>query len=198
MDLTITNKIQATAQVSIRSTTFRNLGLGRVTEILTSRHNDKRGFFGETYNQQDFSEAGIGEEFVQDNHSKSFRKGTLRGLHFQVEPMTQAKLARVLKGSIYDVAVDVTPDSQSYGRWVGVTLSADEGNQLFVPAGFAHGFVTLEDETEVAYKVDNFYSAELERSIRYNDPTIGIDWPKLDCELSLSSKDDQAPFLSEL
>ncbi len=198
METSITNNIQHSTAPETRSMMFRGLGLGRVTEIVPNRFTDSRGFFCETYNKNDFLKAGIVEEFVQDNNSCSSKKGTLRGLHFQLDPMAQAKLVRVVKGTIFDVAVDITPNSPGYGKWVGVTLSSNKGNQLFIPAGFAHGFVTLEDDTEVAYKVDNFYSAELDRAIRYDDPAIAIDWPELDCEISLSSKDDQAPYLSEL
>lgn len=177
---------------------IRPLGLERVFEIFTKRFSDERGFFAETYNRQRFVEAGITEDFVQDNHSMSASKGTLRGLHFQTAPFAQAKLVRVLHGSVFDVAVDIRPQSPDFGKWVGVTLSADKGNQLFVPGGFAHGFLTLEKNTEIAYKVDNYYSAGHDRSVRYDDPQIAVDWPTLDVEMILSEKDANASLLCDV
>ena len=176
----------------------RPLGLERVFEIIPRRFGDDRGFFSETYKRQRDSEAGISEEFVQDNHSRSVKAGTLRGLHFQQAPFAQAKLLRVLQGAIFDVAVDIRPQSPDYGKWVGVELTADAGNQIFVPAGFAHGFVTLENDTQVAYKVDNYYSAEHDRSISHADPFIAIKWPDIGQAFTLSEKDANAPLLRDL
>lgn len=176
----------------------RELGLGRVAEVTPKRFGDHRGFFTESYNEVRFVEHGITERFIQDNHSLSSKKGTLRGLHFQIAPMAQAKLVRVIKGSIFDVAVDIDKNSSDFGKWVGIELSAEKGNQIFVPGGYAHGFLTLEDHTEIVYKVDNYYSPDHDRSVRFDDPEFGIDWPDLDVEFELSEKDRSAPFLSDL
>lgn len=139
---------------------------------------DERGFFMESYNQQAFNQAvGRNVEFVQDNHSKS-SYGVLRGLHYQIQ-QAQGKLVRVLQGEIFDVAVDVRESSPTFGDWVGVTLSADNKRQLWVPEGFAHGFLVLSDSAEILYKATNFYAPEHERSIRWDDPSIAIDWPTL-------------------
>jgi len=170
-----------------------HLGLERVFECIPGRLGDNRGYFSETYNKERFHSAGITEEFVQDNHSRSVNKGTLRGLHLQLAPMAQAKLVRVTQGSIFDVAVDIRTDSPDFGKWVGIILSAEKGNQIFVPAGFAHGFVTLEDECHVTYKVDNYYSADHDRSIRFDDPLFTIEWPMAENEILLSEKDRNAP-----
>lgn len=148
---------------------------------------DERGYFMETYNKADFSKAGIMCEFVQDNQSKS-RKGVLRGLHFQKQ-FPQAKLVRVTKGEVYDVAVDLRKDSPTYGKYVGVHLSADKKNLFFIPKGFAHGFLVLSDEAEFTYKCDEFYHPEDEGGIRWDDPTIGIKWPEIGMEYCLSEKD---------
>lgn len=156
---------------------------------------DDRGWFMESYNKNRFAEAGIDNEFVQDNQSMSGKKGTLRGIHFQKEPFVQAKIVRCLKGSILDVAVDLRKDSQTYKKWVAVELSAENKKQLFIPRGFGHALLTLEDDSEVLYKADNFYSKEADRSIRYDDPEIGIEWPK--GEVILSEKDLNAPFLKD-
>ncbi len=175
-----------------------DLGLGDVREIIPRRFEDSRGYFSETYNRQRFADAGITQEFVQDNHSISARKGTLRGLHLQVAPFAQAKIVRVTRGKIFDVAVNIDIASPDFGRWVAVELTAEKGNQLYVPAGFAHGFLTLENDTEVCYKVDNHYSAEHDRSIRYDDPQFSIEWPDTGNPLELSDKDRRAPFFSDL
>ncbi|MDJ0613695.1 MAG: dTDP-4-dehydrorhamnose 3,5-epimerase [Rhizobiaceae bacterium] len=177
---------------------INSLGLGRVVEITPKRFGDDRGFFSETYNKNRLNEHGIIEEFVQDNHSLSSKKGTLRGLHFQIAPMGQAKLVRVIKGRIFDVAVDIQKGSETFGQWVSIELSAEKGNQIFVPSGFAHAFLTLEDDTEIAYKVDQYYSPEHDRSVRYDDPAFGIEWPKLDTDFELSDKDKNAPYLKDL
>ncbi len=157
---------------------------------------DDRGFFMETYKESDFRKAGIDTDFVQDNHSRSI-KGVLRGLHYQLEPMAQGKLVRCIKGRIFDVAVDLRKKSPSFGKWVGVELSEENKLMLWIPKGFAHGFLTLSEEAEVIYKVSGAeYSPEHDRSIRWNDPEIGINWP-LEEEPVLSEKDRNAPFLKE-
>lgn len=174
------------------------LGLDRVCEIVPRRFGDERGFFSETYHRRRFVEAGIAEDFVQDNHSYSALVGTLRGLHFQSAPMAQAKLVRVLTGSVFDVAVDIRRHSADFAKWVGVTLTAEKGNQIFVPAGFAHGFVTLEPNTHVVYKVDSYYSPEHDQSLRFDDPLFGIDWPLPPGGAILSPKDRQAPLFEAI
>ncbi len=138
---------------------------------------DERGFFSETYSKQKFAEIGIDADFVQDNHSMSTKKGVLRGLHYQLAPNTQAKLVRVTKGSVYDVIVDLRKDSETFGKWEGFELSAENFLMLFVPQGFAHGFCTLADNTEFQYKCDNYYAPQSEGAIIWNDPTLNIVWP---------------------
>ncbi len=173
----------------------RPLELPELIELTPRRFGDDRGFFSEVWNHARFAEAGIPTQFVQDNVSLSRTKGVLRGLHFQAPPVAQAKLVRVSRGSIFDVGVDIRRSSPTFGRWAGVVLSAEKWNQLYVPEGFAHGFVTLEDDTEVTYKVSAAYSPEHDRSTRFDDPAIGIDWP-LDGEPVLSDKDAKAPLLA--
>lgn len=138
---------------------------------------DNRGFFLESYSKKKFEQEGIGAEFVQDNHSKSEKKGTLRGLHFQLPPYAQAKLIRVVKGKILDVILDLRHDSETFGQWEAFELSAENFQMLFVPQGFAHGLMTLEDNTEVLYKADNFYEPTHEGGIAWNDPDLKINWP---------------------
>ena len=150
----------------------------------------------ETYNKADFYKAGITCEFVQDNQSKS-RKGVLRGLHFQKQ-FPQAKLVRVTKGEVYDVVVDLRKDSPTYGKYVGVHLSAEKKNQFFIPRGFAHGFLVLSDEAEFTYKCDEFYHPEDEGGIRWDDPRIGIKWPEIGMAFSLSEKDKALPAWMEI
>jgi len=159
---------------------------------------DSRGFFSETYNRQRFIEAGIGEEFVQDNHSLSSAAGTIRGLHFQSRPYAQAKLIRVVRGRILDVAVDIRRSSPTYGRHVAVELSAESGRQLFIPVGFAHGFCTLEPDTEILYKVSAYYSAVHDHGLAFDDPALGIAWPVQPGQAILSDKDWKLPRLAEL
>ena len=151
---------------------------------------DERGFFYESYNQQKFNEA-IGKEvlFVQDNHSKS-SKGVLRGLHYQEPPFEQGKLVRVASGEVFDVAVDLRSDSPTYGQWVSQILSAKNKKQLWIPEGFAHGFLTLSDDAELLYKTTNFYNQASESTIRYDSNLFNIEWPILDCQIILSAKDD--------
>ncbi len=148
---------------------------------------DDRGFFMETYQAEEFAKAGIKDVFVQDNHSKSVR-GVLRGLHFQTEN-TQGKLVRILQGEVYDVAVDCRKNSETFGKWVGVTLSSENKRQLFVPKGFAHGFLVLSDTAEFTYKCSDYYNPKAEGGILYSDETLGITWPNPGCEIKLSDKD---------
>lgn len=155
---------------------------------------DPRGFFLESYHQKLFAENGIRENFVQDNHSRSAR-GVLRGLHYQLPPASQAKLVRVIRGSLFDVCVDIRRGSKTFGKSAVCTLSARNRNILYVPAGFAHGFCVLEDDTECLYKVSDFYAPEKERGIIWNDPDLGIQWPKLEVPYTLSQKDGKYPQL---
>ena len=165
--------------------------------IQPKRHSDHRGFFAETYSSRKYSELGIDDEFVQDNHSLSRDVGTLRGLHYQAPPHAQAKLIRCGRGAIFDVAVDIRRGSPTYGRWEGYKLTAENGEQLYLPVGFAHGFVTLEPDSEIVYKCSDYYAPETEGAILWNDPDIGIDWP-IDVDPILSEKDAVATLLSEL
>jgi dTDP-4-dehydrorhamnose 3,5-epimerase len=167
-------------------------------QITPRRFGDDRGFFSEVYNKQAFVEIGVACEFVQDNHSLSVERGTVRGLHFQIAPFAQAKLVRVVRGSIYDVAVDIRKSSPTYGKSVGVTLSARNWQQLFVPKGFAHGFCTLEPDTEVLYKVDAPYSRDHERGLLWNDPALSIAWPVEAQAAILIARDRENPPLSGL
>ncbi|UOF91467.1 dTDP-4-dehydrorhamnose 3,5-epimerase [Fodinisporobacter ferrooxydans] len=156
---------------------------------------DHRGFFMESYNKQKFAGLGIGYEFVQDNHSLSTEVGTIRGLHYQLPPKAQTKLVRVVAGAIFDVAVDIRKGSPTFGKWFGVELSAANKKQLLIPKGFAHGYCTIEPNTEVLYKVDELYSPVHDRGILWNDPMIGIPWPT---ELAiLSAKDEKHPLLQD-
>lgn len=153
---------------------------------------DHRGWFMETFSDAKLKEQGLDLTFVQDNHSFSSQKGTLRGLHYQLAPKAQTKLVRCTRGIIFDVAVDIRKGSPTLGKWVGVELSAENKKQLLIPKGFAHGFMTLTDDVEVQYKVDELYSPECDRSILWNDPFIGITWP-IDVTPILSAKDEKAP-----
>lgn len=157
---------------------------------------DHRGWFMETYNEENLLQAGMDIKFVQDNQSFSAAKGTLRGLHYQLNPKAQTKLVRCTKGAIYDVAVDIRKGSPSFGKWFGVELSAENKKQLLIPQGFAHGFMTITDNVEVQYKVDNLYAPDCDRGIIWNDPAINIEWP-LDITPILSEKDEKAPFLKD-
>lgn len=161
------------------------------------RHGDHRGFFAETYSQREYSELGVDVKFVQDNHSLSKELGTLRGLHFQAPPHPQAKLVRCGRGAIFDVAVDIRRGSPTYGQWEGYELTAENGEQLYVPVGFAHGFLTLEPDSEIVYKCSDYYAPETEGSVLWNDPDIGIEWPTGPDPI-LSTKDAVAPLLSDL
>ncbi len=161
--------------------------------IHTRRFGDHRGFFAETYNQRTMHDQGIRNIFVQDNHSLSREVGTLRGLHFQAPPHAQAKLVRCGQGAIFDVAVDIRKGSPTFGHWVGYKLTADNGDQLYIPPGFAHGFMTLMPGSEIIYKCDQYYHPQSEGAIRWDDPTIGVAWP-LDMAPVLSEKDALAPL----
>ena len=154
------------------------LATPEVLLITPKRHGDARGWFSETWSRKTLAEAaGVSADFVQDNQAFNARKGTLRGLHFQKAPYPQAKLVRVLKGAIYDVAVDLRDGSPSFGRWVAAELTAERGEQLYVPRGFAHGYCTLTDDTELFYKVDGQYAPELEGGVAWDDPDLAIPWP---------------------
>jgi len=167
-------------------------------KILTpKRHGDHRGFFCESWNARVMADAGIDYEFVQDNHSMSAAVGTLRGLHFQSPPHAQGKLVRCGRGSLYDVAVDIREGSPTYGQWIGVELSFENGKQLMIPAGFLHGFVTRKADTEIVYKCTDFYNGAADGAVRWDDPAIGIDWA-LTGMPQLSEKDAKAPLLAEL
>jgi len=175
----------------------QDLGLGGVKLIKPRKFGDHRGFFSETYSRKDFFEAGIDIEFVQDNQSLSSAIHTVRGLHFQLPPFAQDKLVRVLRGSIFDVAVDLRSRSPTYGKYVSAIISADEWNQILVPIGFAHGFMTMEPDTEVVYKVSNYYSPEHDRGVLWDDRDLAIDWPNK-TEIHLSEKDGKLPAFRDL
>lgn len=175
----------------------RKTSLAGVIELTPTRFRDDRGFFTETYNAKRLAEIDIALNFVQDNHSYSKDRGVLRGLHFQREPSAQDKLIRVTRGAVLDVAVDIRKGSPTFGQWVGVELTAEKGNQLLVPKGFAHGFLTLEPDTDVNYKVSAYYSREDDRSIRFDDQALGIYWPIPTDQITLSDKDREAPLLAD-
>ena len=164
----------------------------------TRRFADKRGWFTESWNKERFEALGVCVDFIQDNHSYSRNAGTIRGLHFQKSPFAQAKLVRCLKGRIFDVAIDLRRDSPTFGKWEGVELTAELGNQLFIPAGFGHGFLTLEADCEIAYKVDAYYSPDADGGVAWDDPDIAIDWPLNGLEPVLSDKDSSLPSLREV
>ena len=173
---------------------FIPLAIPDVILIKPQVFEDSRGFFLESYNARVFSKNGIKDTFVQDNHSKS-AKGAVRGIHYQIPPKAQAKLLRVIRGKVFDVALDIRRNSKSFGKHVSIILSAQDKSMLYVPPGFAHGYCALEDGTEFIYKVSDFYSPEHERGILWNDPALKIPWPKLDTDYLLSSRDQrQAAF----
>jgi len=180
---------------------IRETALDGVVEVTPRRFGDERGWFSEVYKPAPFAEAGIDITFIQDNESFSAVPGTIRGLHYQLDPRAQAKLVRVLRGRVLDVAVDIRRDSATFGEHVAVELTADLGNQLLVPAGFAHAFCTLEPDVHLAYKVSDLYAPESERAIRWDDPEIGIAWPDWSTlgvdGPTLSDKDAVAPLLAE-
>jgi dTDP-4-dehydrorhamnose 3,5-epimerase len=166
--------------------------------VTPQRFGDHRGFFLESYSVRDFAALGIPDVFVQDNHSLSAVPGTIRGMHFQLPPHAQAKLVRVLRGAILDIAVDLRRSSPSYGRHVAVELTADNAQQLYIPVGFAHGFCTLAPDTEVAYKVTALYAPECDRGIAWDDPDLALPWPFDAAAVQLSDKDRRAPRLRDL
>jgi dTDP-4-dehydrorhamnose 3,5-epimerase len=184
------NKLTAGAQMRIVPTK-----LSQALIIEPKVHGDNRGFFMESYSKETFDDLGLNFTFVQDNHSFSVETGVIRGLHYQLTPKAQTKLVRVISGAIYDVIVDINKDSETFGEWVGVILSSENYRQLLVPKGFAHGFCTLVPNTQVIYKVDEYYSPEHDRGILWSDPAIGIDWPT--SKPVLSEKDQRHPLLKE-
>jgi dTDP-4-dehydrorhamnose 3,5-epimerase len=179
-------------------TTVTPLALPEVLLITPRRHGDARGWFSETWSRRTLSALGIDADFVQDNQAFSARSGTIRGLHFQTAPHAQAKLVRVLAGAILDVAVDIRPASPTRGRWVSARLTAEGGEQLFVPRGFAHGYCTLCDDVMLAYKVDGDYAPQTEGGVIWNDPDLAIDWPVPPDRAVLSDKDLVLPRLADL
>ena len=175
---------------------FINTNLPGVKIVEATVFGDYRGWFMESYSYDKFNEAGINLNFVQDNQSYSAVKGTLRGLHYQLNPKSQTKLVRCTRGAIFDVAVDIRRGSATFGKWFGIELNEENKKQLLIPKGFAHGFMTLTNDVEVQYKVDEFYSPEHERGIIWNDPEININWP-IDIKPVLSAKDEKAPLLKD-
>ena len=174
------------------------LEIAGVALLTPRRFEDARGYFSEVWNQRTFAALGLDLTFVQDNQSLSRSRGTIRGLHFQTPPFAQGKLVRVLRGAIRDVAVDIRHGSPTFGRYVFADLSAENGKMLWVPEGFAHGFATLEPDTEVCYKVTNFYDRDSDKGLLYNDPALGIDWGVPEADVVLSEKDTRHPVLSAL
>jgi dTDP-4-dehydrorhamnose 3,5-epimerase len=187
-----------TGRTSSRNFTVARFSLDGVMMVTSRRFGDARGFFCETWSARDLAACGLETEFVQDNYSTSAQVGTIRGLHFQSMPEPQAKLVRVLRGRVLDVAVDIRRASPTFGQHVAVELSAEAGNQLFVPVGFAHGFCTLEPDCEVAYKVTGYYAPACDKGLAWDDPEIGIDWPLPPGGPTLSDKDTHQPRLADL
>ena len=173
------------------------LAIPDVKVLTASRFGDRRGFLSEVYSRRTLASFGIDIEFVQDNHSRSAERGTVRGLHFQSPPHAQHKLVRVVRGSVFDVAVDLRRRSPTYGTHVGVVLSTAAWNQILVPVGFAHGFMTLEPDSEVVYKVSDFYAPDHDRGLPWNDPDLGIAWPLPEHEAVLSERDCRHPAFAE-
>jgi dTDP-4-dehydrorhamnose 3,5-epimerase len=166
--------------------------------LVPNKIGDQRGFFSEVYSQKQLAVAGIAVQFIQDNHSLSVHKNVVRGLHYQLAPKAQDKLVRVVRGSILDIVVDIRRKSPTFGRHVRVVLSVENWKQIFVPAGFAHGFITLEPNTEVVYKVNEEYSPEHERAFRWNDPALKIDWGVDESQAILSPRDQKHPMLKDV
>ena len=175
---------------------FKKLDVKDVQLIIPKIFNDERGFFLESFKKSEFIANGITDEFSQDNHSKS-TKGVLRGLHFQKAPKAQAKIVRCIKGTIFDVAVDLRKNSPTFKKWTGVVLSEDNKHMLYIPEGFAHGLAVLSDTAEILYKASNEYSKEHDRGIRWNDPEINVNW-NIDFEPILSEKDKNQPFVKDI
>jgi dTDP-4-dehydrorhamnose 3,5-epimerase len=165
--------------------------------ITPNRFGDHRGFFSESWNRKVMADHGISYDFVQDNHSLSHQAGTIRGLHFQAPPRAQAKLVRCGRGALFDVAVDIRRGSPSFGQWVGVELSADNGRQLLIPAGFLHGFATRLPDTEIIYKCTDYYAPAQDGAVRFDDRDIGVDWGVDPTQAVLSDKDSAAPWLRD-
>jgi dTDP-4-dehydrorhamnose 3,5-epimerase len=176
---------------------IERLQIPDVLLLTPKRHIDQRGFFSETFRADMFEEQGVDAMFVQDNHAHSAQKGVLRGLHFQIPPRAQGKLVRCTRGAILDVAVDIRTGSPTYGRHVAVELSAANWQQLWIPAGFAHGYVTLQDDCEVIYKVTDYYAPECDRGIAWDDPVLAIDWRVPAGEVLLSDKDRTHPAFTD-
>lgn len=169
-----------------------------VVEIQPQVHGDHRGWFSEAYSDASFADAGLPSIWVQDNESLSAKVGTIRGIHFQTAPFPQDKLLRVIRGAAFDVAVDLRRSSATFGQWVAVHLSAERRNQILIPAGFGHGFCTLEPDTIVSYKVSAPYAPECDRGVKWDDPAIGIEWPiEAGCEPVISDRDAQSPLLAD-
>ena len=175
---------------------IERLAIPDVILIAPRKFADARGFFSETWNERALSDAGIAARFVQDNHAASAAKGTVRGLHFQLPPMAQDKLVRVTRGAVLDVAVDIRRGSPTFGQHVAAVLSAENWAQLWVPKGFAHGYCTLQADTEVIYKVTDYYSPAHDRGIQWDDPALGIAWPVTSANALLSDKDTMQPALA--
>lgn len=177
---------------------FIQTSLSGVVLCVPKRFTDERGFFSETYSSRDFAEAGLRYDFVQDNHSLSRRAGTIRGLHFQAPPHAQAKLVRCIRGRVLDVAVDIRRGSPTFAQSVSAELSAENGHQLLIGPGFLHGFVTLEPDTEIVYKCDDYYAPDSDGAVLFSDKQLGIDWGGIDnADAVLSEKDANAPTMAE-
>jgi dTDP-4-dehydrorhamnose 3,5-epimerase len=174
------------------------LAIPEVVEIVPKRHEDARGHFSEIFRADWFAREVADVEFVQDNQSLSRMPGTVRGLHFQREPMAQGKLIRCIAGALFDVAVDIRPGSPTYGKWVSEIVTAEDGNQLWIPAGFAHGFCSLVPDTVISYRTTAYYSAAHDAGIAWNDPDIGVVWPEIASPELLSAKDRELPWLAHL
>lgn len=174
------------------------LAISDVLLIAPRRYGDERGWFSETFRQSALEEAGFTGKFIQDNHVRSTQRGIVRGLHFQKPPCDQAKLLRTVRGSIFDVAVDIRLGSATYGQWVGAELSAENGHQLLVPSGFAHGYCTLTEECEVLYKVTSYYAPAEEMAVRWSDPDLNIDWRVPNGEIKANARDNAANLMADL
>lgn len=177
---------------------FRNFDIDGPLEVVPKKIGDDRGYFSEIFRVDRFTEQAGPVDFVQDNQSLSLKTGTIRGIHFQSHPFAQGKLVRCLKGSVMDVAVDLRRESSTFGRWIAVTLTAEQNNQLWVPVGFGHAFCTLEPSSVIGYRVTNYYSAENDKGVAWDDPDIGIDWPDVADPETLSAKDRTQPSLIDL
>lgn len=177
---------------------FRSFGLDGPVEVVPRKIEDERGYFSEIFRLAAFTERAGAVEFVQDNQSLSVRPGTIRGIHFQTHPFAQGKLVRCLSGKVLDVAVDLRRDSPDYGRWIAVTLTPQDNNQLWIPVGFGHAFCTLEPNSVMGYRVTNYYSPQNDQGVAWDDPDIAIDWPALADADTLSTKDRSQPSLAEM